>query len=114
MLDLLIIGSLIFGVLIGIKRGLILQLIYLTGFIIAFIVAKLYSNVLAEKLVLWIPYPTLGNDSAFDMLFQDGNLENAYYRGIAFVAIFFACKNSFNYYRFDARLYCPFTNFKAI
>ncbi len=92
MLDLLIIGLLVFGVLIGIKRGLILQLIYLTGFIIAFIVAKLYSNDLAEKLELWVPYPSLGSDIPFDMLFQDGDLESAYYRGIAFVAIFFFVK----------------------
>ncbi|WP_026581835.1 CvpA family protein [Bacillus sp. J33] len=92
MLDLAIIIILIFGFFIGLKRGFILQLIHLTGFIIAFIVARMYYEELAPKLTLWVPYPDFSSDSAIQTLFGNANLEDAYYRAIAFVVIFFAVK----------------------
>lgn len=92
MLDLLILILFIMGFFIGFRRGLILQFIHLTSFIIAFIVAKMYGNELAEKLLLWVPYPSLGGGTPIDMILENGNLENAYYRGIAFVIIFFIVK----------------------
>jgi len=92
MLDLLMIILFISGFFIGLKRGFILQFIHFTGFIIAFIVAKMYMADLAEKLVLWIPYPSFNSSAPIEMIFQDGNLEDAYYRGIAFVIVFFAVK----------------------
>ncbi|KAF0819439.1 MULTISPECIES: CvpA family protein [unclassified Cytobacillus] len=92
MLDLAIIIILVFGFLIGLKRGFILQLIHLTGFIIAFIVARMYYSELAPKLTLWVPYPSFSSDSAIKTLFENADLEDAYYRAIAFVVIFFAVK----------------------
>ena len=92
MLDLILLIILIFGFLIGLKRGFILQTIHLTGFIIAFIVAYLYYDKLAPKLTLWIPYPNFSPDSALSLVFDSVNLEDAYYRAIAFVVIFFAVK----------------------
>lgn len=92
MLNLAIIIILLIGLLIGLRRGFILQFIHLTGFIIAFIVAKVYYSELAPKLTLWIPYPSFGSESNLQLLFSEGNMEEAYYRGIAFVAIFFAVK----------------------
>jgi uncharacterized membrane protein required for colicin V production len=90
MLDLIILALFIVGLFIGFKRGLILQFIHLTGFLIAFLVAKIYYFELATKLVLWIPYPSF--NGPIDMILENGNLEEAYYRGIAFVVIFFAVK----------------------
>ncbi|QVY60608.1 CvpA family protein [Cytobacillus gottheilii] len=92
MLDLFIIVILLFGFLVGLKRGFILQLIHLTGFIIAFIVARMYYEPLSEKLTLWVPYPNFGSDSTMQMFFANDNLEDAYYRAIAFAIIFFAVK----------------------
>ncbi|WP_338451421.1 CvpA family protein [Niallia oryzisoli] len=92
MLDLAVLIILVFGFLVGLRRGFILQLIHLTGFIIAFIVAYLYYNQLAPKLTLWIPYPNLDMNSTYSLLFENANLEDAYYRAIAFVVIFFAVK----------------------
>ncbi|MFE8703773.1 CvpA family protein [Cytobacillus sp. FJAT-54145] len=92
MLDLAIFIILIFGFLVGLKRGFILQLIHLTGFIIAFIVANMYYENLSTKLTLWVPYPSFGDDSTLKLLFDNGNLEDAYYRAIAFVVIFFTVK----------------------
>ena len=92
MLDLAIIILLIFGFFIGLKRGFIMQLVHLTGFIIAYIVAYLYYADLAPKLTLWIPYPNFGDDSALKILSESTNMETAFYRAVAFVIIFLAVK----------------------
>lgn len=92
MLDLIIFIIFVFGFLIGLKRGFILQLIHFAGFIIAFIVAHMYYDKLAPNLTLWIPYPNFGADSSFQLLLDNGYLEQAYYNAIAFVGIFFAVK----------------------
>ena len=92
MLDLAIILLLVFGFFIGLRRGFILQLVHLTGFIIAYIVANLYYEDLAPKLTLWVPYPNLGTTSPLKLLSENGNMEDAFYRAIAFVIIFIAVK----------------------
>jgi uncharacterized membrane protein required for colicin V production len=92
MVNLAIIIILIFGFLVGLKRGFILQVIHLIGFIVAFVVAHMYYDELAPKLTLWIPYPSFSTDSTFQLLLDNGNLELAYYRAISFVGIFFAAK----------------------
>lgn len=92
MLDLIIFFFLAFGLLVGLKRGFILQVIYLTSAIIAFIVARTYYDDLAPKLKLWVPFPHLGEaDPAFSFLTGD-YLELAYYRTVAFVLLFFCAK----------------------
>ncbi|MFS0865210.1 CvpA family protein [Fredinandcohnia sp. 179-A 10B2 NHS] len=92
MFDLILIIILLLGFIIGIKRGFILQIVHLTGFIVAFIVAYLYYDELTPKLILWIPYPTFGEAETMKFLFESTNLETAYYRAIAFAIIFFATK----------------------
>ena len=52
MVSLIIILILIFGFFRGLKRGFILQLMHLAGFIIAFIVAALYFRELAVICIL--------------------------------------------------------------
>jgi len=92
MLDVAIIFLLVIGFFVGLKRGFILQLFHLIGFIIAYIVANLYYEQLAPKLILWIPYPNLDNNSTLKILTNSGDMEQAFYRAIAFVMIFFAVK----------------------
>lgn len=92
MLDLAVLAILIMGFIVGLKRGFILQSIHLVGFIIAFIVAYIYYDQLAPKLTLWIPYPNLGSNNTLNFIFENADLESAYYRAIAFAAIFFAVK----------------------
>ena len=92
MLDLAVLIILCFGFLMGLKRGFILQLIHLTGFMIASIIAYLYYDQLAPKLTLWVPYPNISTDLTLPFVFDNVNLEDAYYRAIAFVVIFFAVK----------------------
>ncbi|WML46406.1 CvpA family protein [Neobacillus sp. PS3-40] len=92
MLDLAIIILLIMGFFIGLRRGFILQLIHLTGFIIAYVVANIYYVQLAPKLTLWIPYPNFGNNATLKLFTSNGNMEDSFYRAVAFVIIFFAVK----------------------
>ena len=92
MVDLIIILLLIFGLLIGLKRGFILQLLHLAGFIIAFIVAAMYYDEIGPRLSLWIPYPEISDDSAWADFLQTLPLENGFYNAIAFAVIFFAVK----------------------
>jgi uncharacterized membrane protein required for colicin V production len=92
MLDLAIIIFLIIGFFVGLKRGFILQLVHLIGFIIAYVAANSYYEQLAPKLTLWIPYPNFGNVSSLKILTDSSNMETAFYRAIAFVIIFFAVK----------------------
>ncbi|GHH97240.1 CvpA family protein [Neobacillus kokaensis] len=92
MLDLAIIIFLVIGFLVGLKRGFILQLVHLTSFIIAYVVAYLYYDEFAPKLTLWIPYPSFGDDPTLKILTDSSDMETAFYRAIAFVIIFFAVK----------------------
>ncbi|CAH2716134.1 hypothetical protein BACCIP111895_03318 [Neobacillus rhizosphaerae] len=92
MMDLVIIFLLIIGFFVGLKRGFILQLVHLTGFIIAYIVAYLYYDQLSPKLTLWIPYPNLGEGTVLKILTDSTDVETAFYSAIAFVIIFFAVK----------------------
>ncbi|MED4203126.1 CvpA family protein [Neobacillus mesonae] len=92
MLDLAIIIFLVIGFFVGLKRGFILQLVHLTSFIIAYVVAYLYYGELAPKLTLWIPYPTFGDDPTLKILTGSSDMETAFYRAIAFVIIFIAVK----------------------
>ncbi|MEN2765623.1 CvpA family protein [Ornithinibacillus xuwenensis] len=92
MVDFILILLLIFGFLIGLKRGLILQAVHLVGFIVAFIVASAYYDSLSEKLALWIPYPELTDESLWADFLQALPLESAFYNAISFVVIFFVVK----------------------
>ena len=88
----IIVILLIIGFIIGFNRGFIMEVLHLTGSIIAFIVAALYYNDLASRITLWIPYPDFGDHPALQLFFDVINAEAAYYKGIAFVIIFFLTK----------------------
>lgn len=92
MLDLILIVLLIIGFFIGLKRGLVMQIVHLIGFIAAYVVAYLYFDDLAPKLKLWVPYPSIGNDSPMSTILSTISLEEVYYRAIAFALLFFGTK----------------------
>lgn len=92
MITLILLVILIFGVFMGFKRGLILQAVHLIGFIVSFIIARLYYQKLSAHLSLWIPYPELTGDGAWAVFLNSMPLETAFYNGIAFVTIFIGAK----------------------
>ncbi|AYC29802.1 CvpA family protein [Paenisporosarcina cavernae] len=92
MIDLLILILLLAGLFVGAKRGLIVQLIHMTGFVIALIVAYMYYKELAAKFVLWIPYPAVDSDSRLTLAIDQLDLDQTFYQLIAFALLFFVVK----------------------
>jgi uncharacterized membrane protein required for colicin V production len=91
MVTLIILIALLLGFFVGLRRGLILQTIYLAGFIIALIVARMFYKDLGDKLEMWVPFPS-SDDGTMTMLFDVVNLDTAFYNAIAFLLIFIAVK----------------------
>lgn len=92
MLDIILLILLIGGIIVGAKRGLVVQLIHMIGFIAALVVAYLYYKPLAEYFVLWIPYPAVSDDSTFTIAIEQLDLDQTFYQLFAFALIFFVVK----------------------
>ncbi|UOR13864.1 CvpA family protein [Halobacillus amylolyticus] len=92
MIDLLLLIILFLGVMVGFRRGFILQLFHLIGFIAAFIVAVMYYDNLAPKLILWVPYPELPEGASWAIFMESLPLEQAFYNASAFAILFFGVK----------------------
>ncbi|WP_391202369.1 CvpA family protein [Psychrobacillus sp. L4] len=113
MLDILILILLIAGFFTGAKRGLVLQLIHMTGFIIALIVSYTYYKPLAEKFVLWIPFPAVTAGSKLTIAVESLDLDQTFYRIIAFALIFMVVKFALHLLAsmFDFLKYLPILGF---
>ena len=92
MLDLFILAVFIISFIIGAKRGLIVQLINIASFFIALIVAIVYYKPLADKFVLWIPYPGFTEGSTMTLVLESLDVDRTFYRVFAFALLFFAVK----------------------
>ncbi len=92
MLSLIIVILFVIGFIIGLNRGFIMGILHIFGSIAAFIVAALYYDDLASRITLWIPYPEFGDSTVLQVFFDVINAEAAYYKGIAFILIFFFTK----------------------
>lgn len=92
MLDILILFLLVGGLITGFRRGLLVQVLHMTGFIVSFIVAYAYYKQLADKFVLWIPYPGVTAESKLSWSFGQLDLDETFYRLLAFILIFFVVK----------------------
>lgn len=92
MLDLLILIFFISGLITGYRRGLIVQAIHMVGFIVALIVSFLYYKDLADKFVLWIPYPGVTAHSKLAFSVGELDLDLTFYHLLAFVVIFIVVK----------------------
>lgn len=88
MVSIIILIVLFFGLLMGLRRGFVLQLVHLVGFLISFIVASIFYKKLAVQLSMWIPYPELSQDSTWAIFLNTMPLENAFYNGVSFAIIF--------------------------
>lgn len=73
----------------GYRRGVWLQSLHLLGYAISLVAAVQWYQPLSAKLTLWFPYPSATEASRF-VFFTNAvglTLDQAFYRGIAFVII---------------------------
>lgn len=92
MLDIILLLIFAASLIVGMKRGFIVQVIHLASFMIALIVALLYYKPLAEKFVLWIPYPGVTEGATMTLALETLDVDRTFYRIIAFAVIFFVVK----------------------
>ncbi len=92
MLNLILLIILLAGFVVGARRGLILQLVHLSGFVAAYVIAYKYSGQLAPHLQLWVPYTQNSTADTFFSAIKGLNLETSFYQAVAFVVIFLAVK----------------------
>ncbi len=112
MLDIILLIIFAASLIVGIKRGFIVQVIHLASFIIATIVALLYYKPLAEKFVLWVPYPGVTEGAKMTLAIDTLDVDRTFYRIIAFAVIFFAVKIALQIVAsiFDFITYLPILN----
>lgn len=112
MLDIILLIIFAASILVGLKRGFIVQAIHLVSFFVALIVAYIYYKPLAEKFVLWIPYPGVTDGSSMMLVLDSLNVDQTFYRIIAFAVIFFAVKIALQILGsiFDFLTYLPILN----
>ncbi|WP_342510865.1 CvpA family protein [Sporosarcina sp. FSL K6-1522] len=115
MLDLLILILLIGGLITGFRRGFVVQIIHMTGFITSLVIAYLYYKPLADKFVLWVPYPGVTAGSKLNLGVAQLDLDETFYRLLAFVLIFLVVKFAFQLIAsmFDFLKYLPVLGFIA-
>lgn len=115
MLDLLLLIFFAIGLMIGYQRGLIVQIIHMLGFIVAFIVSYAYYKPLAEKFVLWVPYSESHATEGIAFATDNIDLDVTFYNLLAFVLIFIAVKFALQVIgsMFDFLKYLPVLGFIA-
>lgn len=90
-MDLVIVILFAAGVVIGFRRGFILQAVHLIGFLVAYIVAYRYFDQVSPMLKTWLPYP-LTEEAGSSLWLQMIDVEGMYYAAIAFGLLFFGTK----------------------
>lgn len=91
-MTLLILILIIIGMVVGFRRGGLLQGLHFIGTLAAVIIARLNYKTLGSKLELIMPYPSSALEVENTLLKQIPDLENAYYYMAAFFFIFIVTK----------------------
>lgn len=100
MLDIILLIVLLLSCIIGAKRGFIVQIIHLGSFLIALIVAYIYYKPLAQKFVLWVPYPGFTEDATMTLVLD--TLDASYVLSrYCFCTYFLYREINFTNYRFN-------------
>lgn len=91
MLSLGIILIIAIGFYSGARRGLVLQIVLTIGYLLSYLVARIYYIRLGSQLELFVPYPSATENSTF--VFFDHSLglelDKAFYNAVAFMLIIF-------------------------
>lgn len=83
---------LIIGLVIGYRRGIILQLLHLAGTISAIVISAMNYDTLSARFDLIVPYPSTVETLSNPILPELNNAEYAYYDMVAFFIIFIISK----------------------
>ncbi|HZG70642.1 MAG TPA: CvpA family protein [Chondromyces sp.] len=97
MIDIILLIFLLFGVLVGLKRGFILQLVHMTSAIVAIIAALLLRDQVIPILKQWIPIPSFNGNQAVAVAAQSSSFEQLYYGAIAFILVFIIVKMALHF-----------------
>lgn len=91
MLTLLIVLLLAVGFYTGMKRGLVLQIVYTVGYFFVYLIARTCYQPLASKLTLYVPYPSPTSETKLVLFNQNItlDLDRAFYGAVAFLLILF-------------------------
>ncbi|KAB7706002.1 hypothetical protein F9802_13130 [Bacillus aerolatus] len=89
MIDIILLLFLFSGIVVGLKRGFILQFFHMASSIIAIIAAFALREQVAP-LLKWIPMPPIDGNPALGIL--SAGFESFYYGAIAFILIFMLVK----------------------
>lgn len=90
MLSILLILILSWHFYIGYSRGIILQAYYLVASIVSLVIASQFYRMLAKQMTLWIPYSNASQGATvkFFTAVNIFDLDQVYYAGVAFTAIY--------------------------
>ncbi len=91
-MSIIIIILLIIGLVIGYRRGVILQLLHLVGTISAIVISAMNYKTLSAKFDMVMPYPSTAQSVNNPVLPDLGNAEYAFYDMVAFFIIFVIAK----------------------
>ncbi|MDT2596004.1 CvpA family protein [Enterococcus dongliensis] len=92
MLTLIILFALLLSFYVGYRRGVAYQLVFSIGYLLSFIVARIFYQGLGSHLDLFVPYPSVTDESkmVYYSVEQAFNLDKSFYAGVAFVMILVA------------------------
>lgn len=89
MLTLVILFAFLLSFYVGYRRGMAYQLVFTVGYLLSFIVARMFYQSLGDRLDLFVPYPSVTSQSkmVYYSIEKAFNLDQAFYAGVAFVLI---------------------------
>lgn len=91
-MTLILLLILLIGLVVGYRRGAVLQLLHLIGTISALVIASLNYEALGSRFYLVMPYPSTAQTNPNSVLSGIDSLEYAYYYMFAFFIIFVISK----------------------
>lgn len=91
-IDLCILALLLVGLMIGYRRGFILQVVHLVSFIIAFTIAFQFFGELTPYLQSYIPSPFDRQHSSSSLLTTVFDMEGMFYAALSFAILFFGTR----------------------
>lgn len=91
-LDFLIVLLLVGSLIMGYRRGFIRQVIQLTGFLAAFVVAYMYFETLIPWVETIVPFPQFTENVYLETFIEIADVEKMFYSAISFGLLFLGVK----------------------